>query len=160
MGVCFLLHAHFLLHSNILYTQHSTHQLIFMEGGKSENLEKNPQSRGKNQPQTQLTYCIWRLMISHVQYLYSVIDQVGSRFSWITYTVWQIWSLPTCIKIPVSALDTLGWEHIIRKHPSEMTVSSSWKDNRVEYYSVREYCKIPCGQGSSYHVHVHKNLRM
>jgi hypothetical protein len=30
--------------------------LIFMEGGKQENLEKTPQSKGENQQQTQLTY--------------------------------------------------------------------------------------------------------
>jgi hypothetical protein len=30
--------------------------LIFAEGGKLENPEKNPQSKGKNQQQTQLTY--------------------------------------------------------------------------------------------------------
>jgi hypothetical protein len=29
--------------------------LIFMEGGKPENLEKNPQSKGENQQQTQFT---------------------------------------------------------------------------------------------------------
>jgi hypothetical protein len=28
----------------------------FVEGGKLENLEKNPQSKGENQQQTQLTY--------------------------------------------------------------------------------------------------------
>jgi hypothetical protein len=29
--------------------------LIFAEGGKPENPEKNPQSKGENQQQTQLT---------------------------------------------------------------------------------------------------------
>ena len=33
--------------------------LIFVEGGKSENPEKNPQSRDKNQQQTQPTYDTW-----------------------------------------------------------------------------------------------------
>jgi hypothetical protein len=41
-GGVLLLHTHFLLHSNIFFTQHSTYQLIFMEGGKPENPEKNP----------------------------------------------------------------------------------------------------------------------
>jgi hypothetical protein len=31
-----------LLHLNILYTQHTTHQLKFVEGGKPEHPEKNP----------------------------------------------------------------------------------------------------------------------
>jgi hypothetical protein len=30
--------------------------LVFVEGGKPENPEKNPQSMGENQQQTQLTY--------------------------------------------------------------------------------------------------------
>jgi hypothetical protein len=30
--------------------------LIFAEGGKPENPEKNPRSKGENQQQTQLTY--------------------------------------------------------------------------------------------------------
>jgi hypothetical protein len=30
--------------------------LIFTEGGKPENPEKNPRSKGENQQQTQLTY--------------------------------------------------------------------------------------------------------
>jgi hypothetical protein len=30
--------------------------LIFTDGGKPENLEKNPQSKGENQQQTRLTY--------------------------------------------------------------------------------------------------------
>jgi hypothetical protein len=30
--------------------------LVFVEGGKPENLEKNPRSKGENQQQTQLTY--------------------------------------------------------------------------------------------------------
>jgi hypothetical protein len=46
-----LLPMHYLLHSNILYTQHTTHQLIFVEGGKQE---KTPQSIGETQPQTKL----------------------------------------------------------------------------------------------------------
>jgi hypothetical protein len=56
VGGLLLLYTHFLLHSNILYTQHSTHQLIFKEGGKPESPEKNPQSKGENQQQTQLAY--------------------------------------------------------------------------------------------------------
>jgi hypothetical protein len=32
--------------------------LIFTEGGKPENPEKNPRSKGENQQQTQLTYVI------------------------------------------------------------------------------------------------------
>jgi hypothetical protein len=34
-----LLLTHYLLHSNILYTQHTTHQLIFVQGGKPEDPE-------------------------------------------------------------------------------------------------------------------------
>jgi hypothetical protein len=30
--------------------------LVFVEGGKPENPEKNPQSKGENEQQTQLTY--------------------------------------------------------------------------------------------------------
>jgi hypothetical protein len=30
--------------------------LIFTEGGKPENLEKNPRNKGENQQQTKLTY--------------------------------------------------------------------------------------------------------
>jgi hypothetical protein len=30
--------------------------LVFVEGGKPENPEKNPRSEGENQQQTQLTY--------------------------------------------------------------------------------------------------------
>jgi hypothetical protein len=30
--------------------------LLFTEGGKPENPEKNPRSKGENQQQTQLTY--------------------------------------------------------------------------------------------------------
>jgi hypothetical protein len=47
---------HTLTTFDILYTQHSAHQLIFMEGGKPENPEKNPRSKGENQRQTQLAY--------------------------------------------------------------------------------------------------------
>jgi hypothetical protein len=32
--------------------------LIFVEGGKLENREKNPRSKGENQQQTELTYCM------------------------------------------------------------------------------------------------------
>jgi hypothetical protein len=40
---------------NILYTQHTTHQLIFMEGGKPENPEKNPRSKGENKLNSYMT---------------------------------------------------------------------------------------------------------
>jgi hypothetical protein len=32
--------------------------LVFVEGGKPENPEKNPRSKGENQQQTQLTYVL------------------------------------------------------------------------------------------------------
>ena len=33
--------------------------LVLVEGGKPKNLEKNPQSKDKNQQQTQPTYDTW-----------------------------------------------------------------------------------------------------